>query len=55
MKPSGSVADAPIVLDTGLSTPNVGDFLLMLPSNDIYDPTVLDCQLDNLVNDSSDI
>jgi hypothetical protein len=45
------VVDALTVLNSGLPIPSAGDFLLMLPSNDVYVNVVPDCELDNLMNE----
>ena len=55
MQPSIGVADLASVQNAGRSTPGAGDFLLMLPSNDVYIPAIPDCDIDILVNNSYDM
>jgi hypothetical protein len=55
VQPSVGVAGPATVQNAGVSTPGVGDFLLMLPSDDVYVPAILDCEIDSLVNYSSDV
>ena len=55
MQSSIGVADPATVQNAGVSAPGAQDFLLLLPSDDVYVPAIPDCEIDSLVNYSSDV
>jgi hypothetical protein len=55
VQPSIGIVDPRTGQNVGVSILGAVDFLLILPSNDVYVPAIPDCKFDSLMNDSSDV